>query len=154
MSKIRLRARGSDGRMSIHTGADDLPFDAPLSHLSRVLFHSDLDYPAILSTHEGSTTFPALGAGSRRNTKYTLFAHGRPGIPIVLGQILNLAPDPVTFAGSVPMQMSSYGFARWLTLGADATNVIVHEQILSHVNAGIAAKAINWRVFVMDTILE
>lgn len=153
MTKIRLRARGTDGRLSIHTGGDDAPFSNPLGNLRRVLFHSELDYPAIVATRTGSTSFAAVAANKRRNEVKRLFAHNRPGIPLVFGVITNLGPDPVTFAGSVPVPLDIYGFGRWLTLGANANDVIIHEQAVAHAKAKLGAVTIAWKVFVMDTNL-
>jgi hypothetical protein len=51
---VKLRARGSDGKVAIYRGPDDAPFTNPLGNLPRVLFHSDLHYPTIIGQVSGS----------------------------------------------------------------------------------------------------
>jgi hypothetical protein len=150
---VKLRARGSDGKVAIYRGPDDAPFTNPLANLSRVLFHSDLQYPTIIGQVSGSITFPARGANLLDRATQVMFAHGRPGFPMVLGQFNNLDGQVVTMAGSVPVQMDPFGFARMVTLGADASNVIMHENFVTHVTAGFPAITLNWTVYILDVLL-
>ncbi|WP_072389903.1 hypothetical protein [Hyphomicrobium sp. CS1GBMeth3] len=155
MARVTLRGRGSDGRVAIWTGEDDDPFNDPLDHLSRVKYHSELGYPKVISEWTGNVNFTARtswnpGDGgavngwrtsdSVRVVTHNLFAHGLSGQPWVLGSV-NIGGVDVAFTGSVPVQMgvrssSSSGapsgdgknpWARWVTLGADGTNVALFE---------------------------
>ena len=113
-------------------GTDDAPFNNPRGNIARVKFHSDLSYPKIISVRSVSITLPAMQQNANIAQSYVLFAHGRPGIPFITGRMI-LQSQKVPFVGSVPVAVRAStnqnpGFARWLTLGADATNVIVYEQ--------------------------
>jgi hypothetical protein len=136
----KVRADGVIGRVAIYEATDDNPWGSPLSYLSRVVFHSGLAYPAQVATLTGSVTFPSDGAGSVRevvNTTYTLAAHGLPGIPIVEGKWIGIGAGgaDVPMVGSVPIYSGSYFVLRTATLGADATNVVIHEQHARYVSA-------------------
>lgn len=150
MAKVTLRGRGADGRVAIWTGDDDEPFSDPLDHLDRVKFHSELGYPKVISEWSDDVTFTARTTwnGSSWTTTqgtrvvtHNLFAHGRSGQPWVLGSI-NVDGVDVAFTGSVPVQLGvrstdSSGapigptflcpWARWVSLGADDTNVSLFE---------------------------
>jgi len=152
MTSVRFKARGSDGRVAIwRDGSNEAPFDDPLTYIDRVLFHSDLDYPAIVSTHTGTLSLPAQGGRTERNVNHTLFAHGLDGIPFVLGYI-TIGGQRIPFAGSIPVQMETGGNARWLNLGADDTNVCIHE--ISGPRGALSAIDVDWTVFVTDTIVS
>lgn len=120
----RLFVRGSDGVVCIHTGADDV-VSTPTADLSRVLFHSSLLYPSLLYSQAASVTLPQRLLNTQALTTHTLFAHGLAGTPFVLGYITTLSNLPL--AGTVPIELYNGGFGRWVTLGADATNVVLHE---------------------------
>lgn len=120
----RLFVRGSDGVVCIHTGADNV-VNAPTADLSRVLFHSSLEYPALIRTQTATVTLKGRLTNTVARTTHTLFAHGQAGTPFVLGYIANLGN--VSLAGTVPIEVYSGGFGRFVTLGADATNVLLHE---------------------------
>lgn len=143
----RLFARGSDGVVCIHTGADDV-VDNPTSDLSRVLFHSSLDYPAIIATYTPSVTLPAWSLGRPFYNLHNLFAHGRPGIPFVLGYISNMSN--IGLSGSVPVDSVPNYYARWVTLGANATNVVLHEDNDPGVGT---ARTLNLVIHVTDLLL-
>lgn len=148
---------GQAGKMAVYNGTNRAALDNPSANLSLLKLHSDLDYPKIISVQTGSTTFPSITANTRRNATSTLFAHGRPGIPWVLGK---LTVGGVTFAwsGSVPIQVDDAaagygGFPRTIALGADGTNVLVHENGISR-NSGavLGAITIDWTVYVTDVL--
>lgn len=123
---VKLTARGTDGVVCIHNGNDDV-VDDPYLDLSRVLFHSSLRYPAVVDTQTGSTAMASVAVGAVRSTTYRLFEHGRPGIPMVLGYLTNFGNGRVPLAGSVATAIVSKWSGRFVTLGADATHVILHE---------------------------
>jgi hypothetical protein len=143
----RLFARGSDGVVCIHAGADDV-VDTPLADLSRVLFHSALEYPAIIAEHAVSVTLPAR-SGAQAYQTHNLLAHGRPGIPFVLGRIANMGSLPLV--GTVPVDGQVTWFGRFVTLGADATHVRLHENTVG--SSAYAARTIDLVIYVTDLIL-
>jgi len=158
--KPKLMADGAAGKVAVfmvdeNNPADRAPLDDPHSHLARVLFHSDLLYPIITHKVSGTLTLPARGSNQdwTRST-HILFAHGLAGQPLVFGRLTNVGPGTVPLAGSVPIQTSSYGFARWLSLGADATNVMITELWNTHVTGGIGAISVNWDVWVTNIFLD
>lgn len=153
MSTVRFKARGSDGRVAIwRDGSDEDPFDEPLAHLDRVLFHSDLNYPVIVSTHTGTLSLPAQSANTETNVNHPLFAHNLGGIPFVLGYV-TIEGNRVPLAGSVPIAWNNAGVGRWLNLGADETNVCIHESSTA-LSSGYPAVDVDWTVFVTDVIVS
>jgi len=159
------RIRIAGGKAAIWTGAGDtLPFDNPNGNLARVKFHSDLQYIKIIDTRTFNVTLPSFVSPYERVADYTLYAHGRPGQPYVLGQV-NVNGVPAGFTGSVPVAFGVLTggpavagkpgiFGRWLTLGADATNVIVHEYSVLGLGEVMSAVTIAVTVFMTDEILE
>lgn len=151
---MKFKADGAiTGDVAIWTGSDDAPFSNPLANLNRVKFHSALDYPKVIYEWSDNVDFPARtqwmpglsgGSGAWGTTEnvrvatHNLFAHGRGGQPWVLGSVRIDGTD-VAFTGSVPVQLSVVSnssdgaaswtspWARWVTLGADSTNVLLFE---------------------------
>lgn len=166
---MALRFKVSGGKVGIYdNSAGDAPLTAPLSHLSKVKFHSDLDYIQVIDVRTVTLSLPARSNFRSATATYNLFAHGRPGQPFVLGK-LNVNGVPVGFTGSVPVHngltpsMQSAGYptgylGRWLALGADTANVIVYEYaVASWVNESInetyPAMSIPITVHVTDELL-
>lgn len=165
------------GTASIYTGdpADESPHTTPLSNLARLKFHSGLAYPKIIDEQTRSVTFPArttFSSGAYRAAAHTftasqtLFAHGRSGYPWVLASV-TIGGVKVPFCGSVPVQQFSFDggnpspWARWISVGADATNVTTFEYTVVQRNnsnnySGIVAPSITLdiTVWVTDEILE
>jgi hypothetical protein len=165
---------GQSGRCAIYTGTDDAPMTAPLDHISRLRFHSDLAYPKVISVHTGSINLPALStsstseAGTERIFSYNLFAHGQPGTPYVEGLITSGLSRPVTLAGSVVVASASgqTTYSRVVHLGADSQNVFIRElsvygrQITisafspSHgFYVSFPALTLGWKVFLTDVLV-
>lgn len=135
MSQVRNLLVNARGRCGIWIGDDDEPFKYPRQHLDRVKFHTDLDYIRITRQIDLTLSLPARSAIQSVTASYTLFAHGLAGFPFVLGEVV-VEGEAVAFAGSIPVQQghptglstAPAGFyGRWLALGADDTNVYVHE---------------------------
>ena len=126
MSK-RLRIAG--GVCAVWDGAGDtLPFDNPTSYLSRVKFHSELNYLKVIDEQTHTVNFVLRGAPGFTGS-YTMFAHGRAGIPLVFAST-TISGNTVAFTGSIPVQVDTVfrgRWARWVTVGADATNVYAYE---------------------------
>lgn len=137
-------------------GTDDAPFNAPRSNISRVKFHSDFDYPKIIQVRSVNVTLTAMAANENRELTHVLFSHGRPGIPYIEGR-LTAHGVKVPFHGSVPVQiiggLSSNPWARFLSLGADGSNVVAHESARAHFQIGCSAITIPIVVYITDELL-
>lgn len=129
---VRFRADGVSGKAAIYEASDDAPFNDPRANLSRLHFHSDLDYiaftqgtPAISSsiTLDGSQGF------YYRATPHNLGGHGKAGIPFVYGRIYARGAW-IPLCGTVPVYEWSSASAHNLvcvTLAVDGTNVYLAE---------------------------
>lgn len=159
----RFRAEAAAARVAIYEASDDLPWSDPFTYRSRVLFHSDLQYPARVQTVTGSVTLSAGTQGATPavpvNRSYTLFAHNLDGIPLLEGKILGIGSGgvDVPICGSLPVQTggSSGLRARWIAIGADATNVYLHEQYNDETFGGgaLASLTIDYEIHVLDWLL-
>ncbi|WP_127078337.1 hypothetical protein [Rhodomicrobium lacus] len=150
---LKASAAGG-GKVAIFSGTDLAPFNDPQAHLDRLYFHSDLAYPTVIQTVTGSFTLPALAASAGpayTNPAIVLFAHGRSGIPAVLGRLTSPA---VGWCGSVPVQMDQYGAGRFVTLGADATHVVAHAVWWCHRTGGFPAITLTYEIDILDLILQ
>lgn len=175
----KFRANGNIGRVAIYEDSDDAPWDFPLAHPSRVRFHSGLAYPARIATISGTLSLPGrqqsafpMGFGF---VGHVLGAHNRPGIPMIEGKWLAAGDGAVDLPaiGSVPVQWqsgiggipqtsgttvqttgSTSGCWRWLTIGANATNILVHEGYAAPVTPYfLPAMSINYEIHILDKIL-
>jgi hypothetical protein len=157
---VTLRALGSTGVVAIYTGSDDAPFSSPLSHLSngRLKYHSSLDYPKVIDQRVRSVTFPSrTGSGGVFTQSHTLFAHGRGGQPWVLASA-KIGSNDVALTGSVPVQRAmdvtfESQWARWVTVGADSTNVYAFEYTVKPTNYVLPAITIPFTIWVTDELL-
>lgn len=126
------RFRVSDGLVAVWEGEyDAAPFFDPYGNLTRVKFHSAIPYVKIIDVRDFTLNIPATTTTmADRSVSYTLGAHGKAGQPFVIGRIV-VGGVPVTFTGSVPVHQGggviNDPYARWLALGADATNIYIHE---------------------------
>jgi hypothetical protein len=151
---VRMKVDGATGAVAIYDYAGhDLPLTDPQSHIPELYFHSGLDYPTVIRTVTGSITLDALPAHSNNVAAHTLFAHGRPGFPAIIGRITNLSATPVEFTGSVPVQMDTYGFSRWCTIGADEVNVLLHEMWCTYESAGLSAITLDYEIDILSILL-
>lgn len=139
--------QAKDGKVAIWTGTqNDAPFMNPLGNISRVKFHSDLDYVRVTSLRSYTLTIPAIpasGSGQSdpgvRAKSYTLGAHGQRRTPFCIGKIV-VQGIPLAFTGSVLVHNTQSTqqpdmFGRFLALGADAVNLYVHEYAVQNGNA-------------------
>lgn len=172
----RFNAQGSTGVVAIYTvpsidSTDDAPMTAPLAHKDRIRFHSGLGYPARIATLTGTLSLPARTTSSTSITPgsgsqgYQVAAHGRPGIPLLEGgRIIGRASadggasyaGDVPWCGTVPVQGATnlgFGCVRWLTLGADATYIYVHEMWgVYNSNVVLPALTVSYEVHVLDRV--
>lgn len=146
---------------------DELPFSSPLSHLGRVKFHTDLDYIKVVSTLSATINLPLVTNVAQRVASYLVGAHGQAGQPFVLGQV-TVQGQPTAFTGSVCVQQGdnngitilSPSYGRFLALGADSTNVYVHEYLVAYGDASAsnfetyAALSLGITCYVTNRILS
>lgn len=141
---------GGIGRGAIWTGEDREPFIDPYGYLDRVKWHSALNYLRIIDAKQFTVNLPAIpargsgqGSGGRRGLRtnlYTLGPHDRPGQPFIIG-VTDVAGVPCVFTGSLPVSLptrwiNADPYARFLSLGCDATNITVYEYAVQAGNAG------------------
>lgn len=155
------RLKYDSGSLAIYdvesTAIDDAPLSSPLSYVSRLHFHSALEYPAIIATYTGTVTLPALSADQTYFATYILAAHGRPGVPYVEGAI-NIGGVWVPLAGSVPVlqqsgNVNAASFARFLHLGADYSYIMLREYSISEFRVGFGGGSFNYVVYLTDRLV-
>lgn len=139
------------GRLAIYTDGNDTPLTNPTTSFSRLKFHSDLEYINIIDVISGSVTLPARAANNRYTQTHNGPAHGRSGIPFVMG-FLNIGGTNVAFAGSVPVFVAS-GRTRLLSLGASSSRLLFHEQTVCSSAAGVSSLSVSYTVYVTDEVL-
>lgn len=134
--------RVASGKVAIWDDAsNDAPFTNPLGNLSRVKYHSDLGYTQIIDVRDVTLNLPPIANVLQGTASHQLFAHGRGGVPFILGKV-TVGGQPCAFTGSVPVQMGTAGasgfgyYGRWLALGADATHVYAYEYYVCVGNSG------------------
>jgi hypothetical protein len=151
---MTMKIDGIAGKAAIYTGNDDAPLTDPRNNLARLKFHSDLAYPSIIAEYTGSLTMGATTTNARRLVTNRVRAHGRPGIPWVLGSF-TVGGLAISACGTVPVQqdINAYGFARWLALGADGTDIIIYENAIGYAGQQLTPITIQWRALVTDVLL-
>lgn len=162
---VRLRADGTTGTVAIYTGTDDDPFTSPLSHIARLRFHSDLDYPRVVSTLTGSVSLPSMSGNSDRFNTNVIAAHGQAGKPFCEGYItVDADPTRVPLLGSVCVRQGPATgggffverrsfFSRWLHLGSNDTNILLQENSVCCQGLTHPAMTINYTIYVTDTVV-
>lgn len=162
----RFRADGDIGKAALYTvpavdSTDDAPLTDPRSHLSRVRFHTDFKYPRIVSDTTYSLTLPSRSQGTRGEATHTLGAHGLGITPFCLGAVQYVGHWSPLFI-STPLyyapQTVESSITRLISLGADATNILLHEYwVIYDIGSSGAytapAQSINVRVLVTDEAL-
>lgn len=167
---VRFKVDPANSAIGLYTvpsvsSTDDTPLTDPLNNLSRVLWHPALRYPGVVSRMTGSINLPAGPSASPwiRRTTYTLGAHGQSGKPMLFGTLPGFGPSgtDVALFGSVPVQMTSFGGTqldgvRWVTLGADSTNVLLYETTYRFDvgPSAIPAMTLSYTVDILDRNLE
>lgn len=150
---INLYVDGVNGKAAIYTGTDDLPFSAPLSYPSRVLFHTDLPTIGIVTTATVGVTLSAKSITGTANyapgqQSIALFAHGQAGIPYVEGVITSGLSQRVTLAGSVLLHQH-----RWVHLGADSTYVYLQDAWQQTPSLVVPGFSLGLTVYITDYLL-
>lgn len=160
---MRFRCDGTTGRTAIYdTSNGDAPFTSPLSNVSLLRFHSDLWAPAVTITTASLTLPNRRPSGSAYRSsgdaQHTLFAHGKSGTPLIKGYVV-IDGVNVPLSGSVPLLDSAApttGVGRFISIGADATNVFVLEKYVYGIAAGSPSTAVTltFHIYVTDVILD
>ncbi len=124
------RFKLGSGKIVIWDGeGDTLPFDDPLAYADRVKFSTTFNYSRIIDKRTVSCTFPKADNGSEQIGTIDLFAHNRPGVPRVRGNVL-VDGQNISMGCHIPIQtlysnyLKLYSF-RLATIGATETNVVV-----------------------------
>lgn len=124
--------------VALYTGNDDDPLTDPINHLSRLKFHSGLQYPVVVATQTMSITLPTRGVNVVSSTAvHDLDTHGRGAYPLILGAKIVEIDGVATnypFVGSFPIRHTSLGFGRVITLGCNTTRFLLVESYMSHAN--------------------
>lgn len=143
--------------------ADRTPFTDPTQDaatFARVKFHSGLDYPKIIKETSYTLNLPAITGGSQVTRDYIVEPHGRLGQPWVLGYAI-IGGQRTGFAGSLCVGLCSNGskqsgLGRWISLGADANNIIIHEyavRVTDPLNYRFSAVSIPVTILTTDRLL-
>lgn len=159
-TKRKLKADGTTGKVAVYTvedtAIDDAPFTAPLSNLDRVEFHSDLDYLAISSIQTGTLSLPTRTGTTAGTYRHNLFTHGLGYQPLVMGHLVSFEGYNTPLLGTTPIRTpidrvlpTTQADIRTVQLGADATNVYLHEyMLLVSTSLTYPAVDLNWRIMV------
>lgn len=161
-SVYRFRVSPANGAMALYNwaAAGDAPLTNPTGNLSNTVFHSSLRYQGVVGTLSGTLNLPSALTGSNfpRQTTYVLGAHGQGYKPMLFGRWTGLG---VGMMGSVPVQqyvdgtLGNTSNVRWLTLGADDTNVFVFEYVRGLVAADLVpAISLTYEVKIIDRNLD
>jgi hypothetical protein len=148
---IRFRADGTIPRAAIYEASDDAPFSAPLSHLSRVKFHTDFDYLSFNSgTPTISTTVTVNGSLGHYQYTHDIGAHGAAGTPFAFGRVfVSGAWQPLT--GTVPVvQFISAGESNLIcfNLAVSASQVYIIETRSFNSSGAFSSAALSVQVYV------
>jgi hypothetical protein len=114
----------------------------------------------------GTLVLPARAGGlpvSVRTQTHDLGAHGLGFIPMVEGLWTNIpeATGSVPIIGSIPVQRGAFGaltsagypaMHRWMTVGADATNVYAHEMWGVANGNNISALNLNYEIYLFEVV--
>jgi hypothetical protein len=132
-------------------GTDYAPAIDPLSHLSKVRFHSDFDYlrikSVVRSTDPGRApvSLAAINIYDYQLSWYPLFDHGLAHTPIIVAEI-SYGGYNQPIAGSAFIFKANWEWTgRYVGFAADATTVYM----LVRGNRADAA-VLNWKVFVLE----
>ncbi len=165
MTTLR-RLKYDSGKLAVYdvdsAAIDDNPLTAPLSYLSRLQYHSDLEYPKVIATYTGTITLAVVTANQLLPASFTIAAHGRGAVPYVEGMV-KVGGVWRGLCGSTPVDQlanpsvnATYrpGFIRWLALGADATNIYIKELTLTNQAGGFTStQSVDYRIWLLDTLL-
>lgn len=155
----RLKIDGNAGVAAIYENTNDAPFASPSNYKSRVIWHTGLDYPSIVSSVTSSVTLASRsGSGI---VGHQLFSHGINGIPMVEGKLIgagNIGGADVPWVGSIPIQWGLHfgdpdSNWRWVTLGADTTYIYMHEMYTAGFTS-LPSMTLNYTIHILDKVFS
>lgn len=145
-------------KIAIYTGAGTAPENSPLSFLSRVKFHTDLDYVKTVAQQSANVTLPTLSYQTTGNDdpayidNHTLFNHGLGYTPAVFGYT-TIGATLVPLRGSVMVQVTG-SWGRFISLGSTPTQVTLNEYAIREYRASpgtaFSSLALTINVFLTD----
>lgn len=146
MSNIITYA-GPDGTVALYRGEQSDAIEAdPHADISRVLFHSALNYITGAEVISGTVTLTAGGYDASGKKIYQVHPHGRGYAPLIFGKVLNLralntegemlfplplVTGPAPFSGTLQIgssQQEPYGgeyVHKNIQLGANETHITI-----------------------------
>ena len=150
------------------TNPDDAAMNTPLAYLSRVKFHSDFRYPAVVPGKivTGTSTIPGQSGNTNYNGQINIYAHAMGDTPLVFGKItalaggganLTLISTPVSFAGSVPVAYVSSvvsPFGVFAHLGSSTTHVVLLYFGICPFGVTTSDITVTWEIMVLDTTIN
>jgi hypothetical protein len=151
---VRMKLAG--GKLGIYTvpsltSTDDAPLSNPKGNIDRVKLHSDFKYVGIVESRNVVVNAVARQASMSWAMQYTLFAHGRPGVPWIEASLVGT--PSIALQGCVPVQWQNGGLARWWAIGATATDVVLYEFGAALYSTAMPAFAKTIRVHVTERML-
>lgn len=173
VAKVKFKVDPTLGAIGLYRDPDDNDeaLADPLNHLDKVIFHPELRYCGIVDTITGTLSLPATTNNSTSQEivevhMHTLAAHGQTGRPMILGVIKEHGSGgDVAWCGSIPVQQKDTdpeviqsSITRWITLGADDTNLVVREQRprprSSSSGENLSAIDVDYEIHIFDIDLE
>jgi hypothetical protein len=159
----RLKYTAAAGALAIYDvtvgSENDTPLTSPLSDISRLHFSTALDYVATIGTYSGTINLGALAANSSADVTTVIAAHGQGGIPYVEGKI-SISGNWVPLSGCVVVEQLAgspsphQSFARFLALGANDTNIVIHEHSISRSTAGYSSSSYSYVIYLTNMIVD
>lgn len=152
-----LDLHGGINKYAVYTGASDAPLTAPMSNLSSLKWHSDLEYAGVATKLTGTIDLAFSGwsgfvnffPGTTNTT--TLVAHGRSYRPLLLGK-LTVGSTVYTFHGDIVFTYSN-GETVLLGIQSDATNITLEATVL--LNAGsVPSTTATFEIMVFNVGLD
>lgn len=119
---MKLKITGSPPRLAIYTNGDDSPFTSPLSNLSRVRIHSDLDYIGVVQEYSGTFSFSSgsLTTDTDLTGRFygTIATHGLGYSPLIIGYV-------VLGSQNVPLPMLDVNYSPGFEILADTSKIFL-----------------------------
>jgi len=131
MSKV-LTAYGTNGKVAIHEPSANL--DDPISNLSNIYFHSDLDYLSITKIVNGILSLPiryasySESSSAYGSTVYSIYQHSLGYTPLIVG-VRQDSKQPIV--GDTLIQQGGACNLRSILIGSDNNYLYIRELYLN-----------------------
>lgn len=127
-------------------GTDYAPFLDPKANLSKVAFHSALDYLGLVTTMTATVSLPSGSFGAGVTSTTLLGAHGQSGRPLVLAEFsADGGANWWTINGSTWSQIGYALVGTVFNIQVDSTNVYL---FMSR-SSTVAAQTLNFRIHIL-----